>query len=109
MKKNKSEITGNLDILVDNQKDEENGEILEWQDVIINGDPEGLRSFANFLLKIADLNQNEIKELLIGTGEHFHLRPRFDLSNSSVQTIVGRLDAKGTGNFYKSFIPRSID
>jgi hypothetical protein len=106
MKKYKSEITGHLDIQVDNKEDEFEGEIEKWQDVLIHGDPEGLRSFAKFLIKVADLDQESITDLPVGTREHFHLRPKWDLGKSSVQVIVGRLDAKGTGLFYDSYIAK---
>src|ERR1700743_814831 len=76
------------------------------QDILIHGDPEGLRSLANVLLRIADLNQNDIVDLPIGAREHIHLRPKVDSSSSSQQVIIGRLDAKGTGTFYKGSIPR---
>jgi hypothetical protein len=106
MKKYKSEITGNLDIIVDEQNEEFEGETVKWHDILIHGDPEGLRSLARILLKMADLNQEDIADLPIGAREHIHLRPKFDLSNSSDQVIIGRLDAKGTGAFYDRFIPR---
>jgi hypothetical protein len=106
MAKYKSEITGHLDIRVDNNEDEFEGEIEKWQDVLIHGDPEGLRSFAKLLIKMADLNQENLPDLPAGDAEHIHLRPDWDISKSSVQVIVGRLDAKGTGRFYKSYIAK---
>jgi hypothetical protein len=109
MKKYKSDIIGHLEIDVHNQEDEFEGTINKWQDVLIHGDPEGLRSFAKLLLKIADLNQDQIKDLPIGAREHIHLRPKWDISNSSVEVIVGRLDAKGTGFFPDRFIAKDVD
>ena len=47
------EITGHLDIFVADNEDEFEGEIEKWQEVLIHGDPEGLRSFAKLLMKIA--------------------------------------------------------
>lgn len=44
--------------------------------------------------------------LPVGAREHYHLRPGIELSKSSIEVIVGRLDAKGTGNFYDRFIPK---
>ena len=35
-----------------------------------------------------------------------HLQPGADISKSSVQVIVGRIDAKGTGAFYDRYIPK---
>lgn len=106
MKKFKSVITGHLDIIVDNKEDEWEGKIKRWQGVIINGDPEGLRSLAKVLLDMADLNQEKIPNLPVGAKEHIHLRPNLELSKSSVEVIVGRLDGKGTGLFYKGYMPK---
>jgi hypothetical protein len=105
MKKYKSAITGNLDIFIIQKEDEFEGEIMKWQDILIHGDPEGLKSFATLLTKLANTNQNDIVDLPIGAREHVHLRPKYDLSNSSEQVIIGRLDAKGTGAFYDRYIP----
>jgi hypothetical protein len=100
------EITGHLDIFVADHEDEFEGEIEKWQEVLIHGDPEGLRSFAMLLMKIADLNQENRIDLSIGTREHYHLRPNLELSKSSVEAIVGRIDAKGTGNFYDRYVEK---
>jgi len=106
MGKYASEIMGNLDIFIAQNEDECEGEIMKWQDILIHGDPEGLKSLASLLIKLADTNQNDIVDLPIGAREHVHLRPKYDLSNSSEQVIIGRLDAKGTGAFYDRYIPR---
>ena len=100
-------ITGHLDVLVDDNEDEFEGKIQKWQEVSIHGDPEGLRSFGELLIKLADLNQNSVAALPIGTREHIHLQPDFDLSKSSVQVTVGRLDAKGIGDFYDRYVKRT--
>lgn len=102
------EIEGHLDIFVAHNEDEFEGEIVKWEEILIHGDSEGLRSFAKLLVDIADLNQEEVDDnyLPIGAREHYHLRPNLELSNSSVTVIVGRLDAKGTGVFYDRFIPK---
>ena len=106
MKKYKSEITGNLDIFVIQNEDECDGETIKWQDILIHGDPEGLKSLAALLVKLADTNQGDIIGLPIGARDHIHLQPKYDLSNSSENVIVGRLDAKGTGAFYDRYIPQ---
>jgi hypothetical protein len=95
-----NEIEGHLDIFI--AQNEESKEIL------IHGDPEGLKSFAKLLLEIANLNQEEVgdKYLPIGAREHYHLRPNIELSKSSIAVTVGRLDAKGTRKFYDRFIPK---
>jgi hypothetical protein len=106
MKKYTSGMTGNLDIFVAQNEEEVNGEITKWQKILIHGDPEGLKSLATRLIQIADTNQNEIVDLPIGAREHVHLRPKSDLSNSSEEVIIGRLDAKGTGAFYDRYVPK---
>lgn len=107
MKKYKSEITGHLDIFIVDKEDEYEGEKLKWQDVLIHGDPEGLRSFAKLLIEMADLNQDTVTDLPIGAREHIHLRPDIDISKSSTEVIVGRIDAKGTNHFYDRYIAKS--
>ena len=106
MKKFKSEIKGHLGIIVTENKDELDGEKMQWNEVLIHGDPDGLKSFAKLLLKLADLNQDRVEGLPIGARAHIHLRPKYDLANSSEEVIVGRLDAKGTGAFYERYISK---
>lgn len=104
MEKYASTITGNLDIFIGQNEDEFEGEIEKWQQILIHGDSDGLRSLAALLIKLADKNQNDDATLPIGAREHVHLRPRQELSSSSVLVIVGRLDAKGTGAFYERYV-----
>lgn len=108
MKKYKSDISGHLDIFVTENKDVLDGEKMKWKEILIHGDPEGLKSFAQLLIKLADTNQENIDGLPVGAREHIHLRPKFDLSESSEEIIVGRLDAKGTGHFYDRYIEKNI-
>ncbi len=105
MKKYKPAIKGNLDIFIIDNEEDYDGEIQKWRDILIHGDPEGLRSLAGLLIKMADVNQNDVVDLPTGAREHIHLRPDYDLSNSSENVIIGRLDAKGTGAFYDRYIP----
>ncbi len=106
MKWRGGEIEGHLDIFVSDNEDEFEGEIEKWQEVLIHGDPEGLRSFAKLLMKIADLDQENQTDFPIGAREHYHLRPNLELGKSSIATIVGRIDAKGTGHFYDRYIAK---
>ncbi len=106
MKKFKSEIIGHLDIIVTENEDELDGDKMQWKEVLIHGDTDGLKSLGKLLIKLAELNQDSVDGLPIGAREHIHLRPKFDLANSSVEVIVGRLDAKGTGAFYDSYISK---
>ena len=103
-----NEIEGILDVFVSHSEVEENGKIVKWNEVLIHGNPAGLKSLAKLLIEIAELNQEEIddKYLPVGAREHYHLRPGIELSNSSDQVIVGRLDAKTTGAFYERYIPK---
>ena len=100
------EIEGHLDIIVTNNEDEFEGEKTSWQEVLIHGGPEGLRSFAKLLMKIANLNQEDQTDIPVGAREHYHLRPDLELGKSSVVTIAGRLDAKGTGHFYDGYVAK---
>jgi hypothetical protein len=100
------EIAGHLDIFIADKEDEFEGEIEKWQEVLIHGDPEGLRSFAKLLNKIADFNQENRTDLPVGAREHYHLQPNVELSKSSVAVIVGRIDAKGTANFYDRYVAK---
>jgi len=103
-----NEINGHLDIFISHNEDEDEGEISKWDEVLIHGDPEGLKSFAKLLIEIADLNQEKVNDKFIPVGvrEHYHLRPGIELSDSSIEVIVGRLDAKGTGAFYDRYIAK---
>jgi hypothetical protein len=105
MKKYSSPITGNLDIFTVQNEDDFDGEKRIWNEILIQGDPQGLRSLAALLIKLADTNQNDKADLPIGAREHVHLRPGQGLSKSSERVIVGRLDAKGTGAHYERYIP----
>ncbi len=106
MKKYKSEITGHLDIFIADNEDEFEGETEKWQDILIHGDKEGLKSFARLLIRLADLNQDNVKGLPVGAREHVHLRPNIDISKSSVEVIVGRIDARGTSVFYDRYVAK---
>jgi hypothetical protein len=103
-----NEIQGELDIIISHNEDEIDGVTTSWDEVLIHGNPEGLKSFAKLLLEIAELNQEDVEDkyLPIGAREHYQLRPGIELSKSSIEVIVGRLDAKGTGEFYNSFISK---
>ena len=99
MGKFKSQISRHLDIIVTENEDELDGEKMQWKEILVHGDSDGLKSLANLLIKLADLNQENVAELPLGAREHIHLRPKFELANSSEEVIVGRLDNKETGAF----------
>ena len=102
------EIEGNVDIIVIDEEDYFDGEKETWQEVLIHGDPKGLRSLANQLNYLADLEQEKVEDkyLPVGAREHMHLRPNLELSKSSNTTIIGRLDSKGKKEFYSRFIQK---
>lgn len=102
-------VNGHLDIRIIESADELDGSIENWQEVLIHGDPNGLRSLAQLLIRIANTNQDENTDLPNGAREHFHLNPNRELSKTSNQVIIGRLDAKGTGKFYQSYIQKDAD
>jgi hypothetical protein len=105
MKEYTSVIKGNIDIFIIQNEDEFEGAKETWQEILVHGDPEGLRSLAMLLIKLADADQNNNDALPIGAREHVHLRPGTGLSKSSERVIIGRLDAKGTGAFYERYVP----
>ena len=105
MKKYKSEIIGHLDIFAAENEEEVDGDKITWTEILIHGDPEGLRFLAKLLIKLADTNQDEIETLPVGAREHIQLRPNFELASSSTEVVIGRLDAKGTGEFYSKYSP----
>jgi len=67
--------------------------------VFIGGDPKGLRSLADLLCWLADVDQESNLNLPDGEREHTHLYGGSQLTSQSVNTEVCRLDAKGTGKF----------
>lgn len=99
-------IAGHLDATITNKEDEFDGEVTKWQEIMIHGDPDGLRSLAHLLLELANTDQEKLKELPVNAREHYHLSPNIDNSKSSVELILGRLDAKGSGSFYNAYIER---
>ena len=90
-------IEGNLQIRTINEDDQIK--------IMIYGDPEGMESFGNVLINLARTDQNKYKNMPDGERDHTHIYPGHQLSLDSSETIIGRLDAKGTGAFpegYKS-------
>jgi uridine phosphorylase len=70
-----NEIEGHLDIFIHDNAEE----------ILIHGNPERLKSLAKLLIEIAELNQEDVED--------------------KVEVIVGRLDGKGTKQFYNRYIP----
>ena len=97
MKRNYTIIKGHLEI----KSVEDDG-----QYVYIHGDKNGLLSLSKLLKEIAMIDQNNLKDLPIGAKEHIHLSPNVQLSKSSDNVIIGRLDAKGNGRFHDFYIPK---
>ena len=106
MARNKTQLSGHLDIFAAENEDEFEGKKTSWLEVFIHRDPEGLRSLARLLLEMANENQEQNPLLPIGAREHTHLNVGIDLSQSSHRVILGRLDAKGNGEFYGRYIPK---
>ena len=100
-----SEIDGHLDIIISENEDDSDGEKITWNEVLIHGDPAGLKSLAKQLIYLAELNQEKVenKYLPDGAREHLTLRPNLELSKSSVETTIGRIDSKGERKFYSSY------
>lgn len=68
--------------------------------ICVYGDPAGLRSLASKLLQLADLNQSELdgKSCPNSEGVHVLLDQSMGTHLNSCQLIIGRSDAKGTGD-----------
>jgi hypothetical protein len=68
--------------------------------ICLYGDPTGLRSLARKLLQLADLDQSELdgKTCPNSEGVHVHLDHSMGIHLGSCPLIVGRSDAKGTGD-----------
>lgn len=103
-----NEIDGHLDIKVIENEDEFEGKIEKWNEILIHGDPEGLKSLAKQLIYLAELNQEQVNDKYLPNGarEHLHLSPNIELSKSSTTIIIGRLDSKGNKEFFSSYIPK---
>lgn len=100
------EIDGHLEIkVIENDSDEDNE---KWNEILILGDSDGLKSLAKQLIYLAELDQDGVddKYLPNGAREHLHLRPNLELSKSSIETIIGRLDSKVKKEFPTSYIPK---
>ena len=77
--------------------------------IFIGGDPKGLRSLAELLAWIADVDQDSLSQMPDGERFHIHLYPAEaqgfgTLTHSSEDTELCRLDAKGTGD-----LPRHLN
>ena len=75
--------------------------------IFIGGDPDGLRSLAELLIWLANLDQ---ESLAMPDGErcHVHLHPKpsegpASLTRFSEETELCRLDAKGTGDLPEKY------
>ncbi len=102
------EIAGHIEIKVIENEDEFEGEIEKWNEILIHGDSEGLKSLAKQLIDLAELDQEKVdnKFLPVGAREHLHLKPNIELSKSSTETIIGRLDSKVNKDFPDNYIPK---
>jgi len=102
------EIIGHLEIKVIENEDEFEGKIEKWNEILIHGDSEGLKSLAKQLVDLAELDQEKVdnKYLPVGAREHLHLRPNLELSKSSTETIIGRLDSKINKDFPENYEPK---
>ena len=83
------ENKGKLDIFLKNDDN-------DVQEVMIIGDPDGLRYLSVLLKVLADYDQDS-RNLPIGEREHVHLHANCQLGKYSCEVEVCRADAKGTG------------
>ncbi len=103
-----NEIAGHLEIKVIENEDDSDGNVTKWNEVLIHGDPEGLKSLANQLIYLAELDQEKVEDKYLpnSSREHLHFNPNLELSKSSTETIIGRLDSKGRKEFPSSYCPK---
>jgi hypothetical protein len=82
-----------------------------WNDegvmnVAISGDPKGLKSLANLVIQLANVNQKKLKSLPARfSSEHIHLEPNLDLAQNSARLCIDRADDK-TGKLDPTFSKR---
>lgn len=69
--------------------------------VSIYGDPEGLGSFGELLIAVADVDQSQLPErnLSLGGRHHLHILAGAHIHPQSMNAVIGRLDAAKTGEF----------
>jgi hypothetical protein len=74
-------------------------EDTDRRSVGIYGDPAGLRSLGELLIAEAELDQSQFPPVNLPDGErhHVHLLPGVHIHPQSVELVLGRLDAKRTG------------
>ena len=84
---------GNLDIFAEVHTGQK-------PDVVILGDPDGLRHLADLLYAMADVDQ-ETTSAPNGTREHIHIHPKQHLGPHSCEVEICKSDAKGTGKLHK--------
>jgi hypothetical protein len=77
------------------------GEDIEGRCVYIYGDPQGLRSLGELLIAEAELDQTRFPEINLPAGvpHHIHLYAGKHIHPQSLSLVIGRLDAKGTGEY----------
>jgi hypothetical protein len=77
--------------------------------IFIGGDPRALRSLAQLLIWIANVDQEQIPTQPDGSRFHVHLHANDaagfnSLTRFSAETQICRLDAKGTGAFPEKYL-----
>ncbi|MFA5206172.1 MAG: hypothetical protein WC708_17385 [Lentisphaeria bacterium] len=85
MKHRPPEIIGQIEI-----SRNENG-------IFIGGDPAGLKSLAEQVAWLAEVDQERMPQLPDGERVHLHWHPGCQLTRNSEETEISRLDAKGAG------------
>jgi len=77
-------------------------------EVIIDGDPEGLRSLAKLRETVAKVDQRKIKDLPARFArEHAHLNPGIHLGKNSAALVLGRAEDK-SGKLEPAYKPRKV-
>ena len=95
-------IEGEIYVVAGKDDDDEIGE------VILSGDPTGLRSLGKILIAMADIDQSSIESLPEGESEHIHLHAGKHIGEGDLAThhlIISRLDMKSgrLKTYYQTF------
>ena len=76
-------------------------------EVIIDGDPEGLKFLAKVCMAPADVDQKKYKNFSRFEREHLHLDPGIYLGENSARLILGRAEDK-FGELNPDYQPRKL-
>jgi len=80
------EIQGELDIFVSHSQEGNHYQSVTGNEILIHGNPEGLRSLAKLLLEIAELNQEAVEDKFLPVGARELIIYERELNYQKAQT-----------------------